>query len=66
MSVAASERFVGAPAPGARARELRVHCVSNLRVGNWLYELKFDGYRALAFKADKRDVAGLSEPQEFQ
>jgi bifunctional non-homologous end joining protein LigD len=25
----------------------------HLPVGNWIYELKFDGYRALAFKADK-------------
>jgi bifunctional non-homologous end joining protein LigD len=25
--------------------------VQNLPAGNWLYELKFDGYRALAFKA---------------
>jgi bifunctional non-homologous end joining protein LigD len=27
--------------------------VRDLPVGNWLYEMKFDGYRALAFKADK-------------
>jgi bifunctional non-homologous end joining protein LigD len=27
--------------------------VPDLPVGNWIYELKFDGYRALAFKADK-------------
>jgi bifunctional non-homologous end joining protein LigD len=27
--------------------------VKELPVGNWLYELKFDGYRALAFKAGK-------------
>ena len=27
--------------------------VNELPVGNWLYEMKFDGYRALAFKADK-------------
>src|ERR1700746_4008550 len=27
--------------------------VRELPVGNWIYELKFDGYRALAFKADK-------------
>jgi bifunctional non-homologous end joining protein LigD len=27
--------------------------VADLPVGNWIYELKFDGYRALAFKADK-------------
>lgn len=25
----------------------------NLRVGSWLYEVKFDGYRALAFKTGK-------------
>ena len=25
----------------------------DLPVGNWIYELKFDGYRALVFKADK-------------
>jgi bifunctional non-homologous end joining protein LigD len=25
----------------------------DLPIGNWIYELKFDGYRALAFKADK-------------
>jgi bifunctional non-homologous end joining protein LigD len=29
---------------------LRVH---DLPDGNWIYEVKFDGYRALAFKADK-------------
>ena len=28
--------------------------VRDLPVGNWLYEIKFDGYRALAFKADKQ------------
>jgi len=27
--------------------------VQNLPAGDWLYELKFDGYRALAFKAGK-------------
>ena len=27
--------------------------VGDLPVSNWLYELKFDGYRALPFKADK-------------
>jgi bifunctional non-homologous end joining protein LigD len=27
--------------------------VQDLPVSNWLYELKFDGYRALAFKAGK-------------
>jgi hypothetical protein len=25
--------------------------VRNLPVGNWLYKLKFNGYRAVAFKA---------------
>ena len=25
----------------------------DLPTGNWIYEIKFDGYRALAFKADK-------------
>ena len=27
--------------------------VRDLPVGDWLYELQFDGYRALAFKAGK-------------
>ena len=27
--------------------------VRELPVGNWLYEMKFDGYRALAFKFGK-------------
>ena len=27
--------------------------VKQLPTGNWIYELKFDGYRALAFKTDK-------------
>ena len=27
--------------------------VGDLPVGNWVYELKFDGYRALVSKADK-------------
>jgi bifunctional non-homologous end joining protein LigD len=26
--------------------------VERLPTGRWLYELKFDGYRALAFKTD--------------
>jgi bifunctional non-homologous end joining protein LigD len=25
----------------------------DLPTGNWIYEMKFDGYRALAIKADK-------------
>ena len=33
--------------------------VQELPVGDWLYELKFDGYRALAFKAGK-DVRLIS------
>jgi ATP-dependent DNA ligase len=33
--------------------------VRDLPVGNWLYEMKFDGYRALAFKegSEKRSLA---------
>jgi ATP-dependent DNA ligase len=27
--------------------------VRDLPTGNWIYEMKFDGYRALAIKADK-------------
>ena len=27
--------------------------VRDLPTGNWIYEVKFDGYRALAIKADK-------------
>ena len=27
--------------------------VRDLPAGNWLYEMKFDGYRALPFKAGK-------------
>jgi bifunctional non-homologous end joining protein LigD len=27
--------------------------VQELPLGDWLYELKFDGYRAIAFKAGK-------------
>jgi bifunctional non-homologous end joining protein LigD len=27
--------------------------VGDLPTGNWLYEMKFDGYRALAFKSGK-------------
>jgi bifunctional non-homologous end joining protein LigD len=33
--------------------------VRDLPVGDWLYEMKFDGYRALAFKAGA-DVRLLS------
>jgi bifunctional non-homologous end joining protein LigD len=32
---------------------MRALQVRDLPVGNWLYEVKFDGYRALAFKDDK-------------
>jgi bifunctional non-homologous end joining protein LigD len=27
--------------------------VRDLPTGNWIYEMKFDGYKALAIKADK-------------
>jgi bifunctional non-homologous end joining protein LigD len=27
--------------------------IRELAVGDWIYEMKFDGYRALAFKMDK-------------
>ena len=38
--------------------------VRELPVGNWIYELKFDGYRALAFKADK-EVRLVSATERF-
>jgi bifunctional non-homologous end joining protein LigD len=38
--------------------------VRELPVGNWLYEMKFDGYRALAFKNDK-EVRLLSRNRTF-
>jgi ATP-dependent DNA ligase len=33
--------------------------VCELPAGNWLYEMKFDGYRALAFKAGKEAILHL-------
>ena len=46
MSEEAVKQFVFIePMKAIRARELPV--------GNWMYELKFAGYRALAFKAGK-------------
>ena len=42
---AASNLFFVEPMMALRA--------SDLPVGNWIYELKFDGYRALAFKVEK-------------
>src|SRR5215467_1873956 len=35
--------------------------VEKLPEGNWLYEIKFDGYRALAFKRGQRCAPGLSQ-----
>jgi bifunctional non-homologous end joining protein LigD len=32
---------------------MRALPIRDLPVGDWLYELKFDGYRALAFKVGK-------------
>jgi bifunctional non-homologous end joining protein LigD len=32
---------------------MKALAVTELPVGDWLYELKFDGYPALAFKAAK-------------
>ena len=40
--------------------------VTDLPVGDWIYELKFDGYRALAFKADKEVWLCLTQPYGFQ
>ena len=37
--------------------------VQKLRVGDWLYEIKFDKYRALAFKGGK-DVRLVSRNQK--
>ncbi|MGA8654984.1 MAG: hypothetical protein WB586_02455 [Chthoniobacterales bacterium] len=38
--------------------------VRDLPTGNWLYELKFDGYRALAFNAGK-EVRLISATERF-
>ena len=32
---------------------MKALAVEKLPEGDWLYEIKFDGYRALAFKDDK-------------
>jgi bifunctional non-homologous end joining protein LigD len=37
--------------------------VPDLPAGDWIYEVKFDGYRALAFKTGS---ALLAQPQAFQ
>jgi bifunctional non-homologous end joining protein LigD len=34
--------------------------VEKLPKGDWLYEIKFDGYRALGFKDGKRCALGLA------
>jgi bifunctional non-homologous end joining protein LigD len=34
--------------------------VRELPTGNWLYEMKFDGYRALAFKAGQGGAPGFA------
>jgi ATP-dependent DNA ligase len=39
--------------------------VRDLPAGDWLYEMKFDGYRALAFKAEG-GAAGNTQPNRFQ
>ena len=43
----------GEPANFAFIEPMKALAVTELPVGDWLYELKFDGYRALAFKAGK-------------
>lgn len=43
----------GAAANFAFSEPMKALRVPDLPVGNWIYELKFDGYWALAFKADK-------------
>jgi ATP-dependent DNA ligase len=40
--------------------------VSDLPVGDWRYELKFDGYRALVFKAGKEVRLVSRNPKNLQ
>ena len=39
--------------------------VRELPVGNWLYEMKFDGYRALAFKTGKEVRLVFTQSNRF-
>jgi bifunctional non-homologous end joining protein LigD len=43
----------GAASNFSFAESMKALQVREVQVGNWLYELNFDGYRALAFKAGK-------------
>jgi bifunctional non-homologous end joining protein LigD len=42
-----------APSSISFIEPMKARTVQALPVGNWLYEVKFDGYRALAFKSGK-------------
>lgn len=50
----APDRPQSAPAPSKFLEQMMARLVEALPAGRWLYELKFGGYRALAFKAGRQ------------
>jgi bifunctional non-homologous end joining protein LigD len=56
----------GAPAPSISFFEpMKALTVRALPVGRWLYEVKFDGYRALAFKFGKETRLIFRNQKQF-
>jgi ATP-dependent DNA ligase len=57
----------GTPAPSGFpfVEPMKALSVQALPVGKWLYEVKFDGYRALAFKKGQRDANCLPQSKSL-
>jgi bifunctional non-homologous end joining protein LigD len=55
-----------APSDFSLIEPMKALSVQALPVGKWIYEVKFDGYRALAFKNGKETRLVLAQSKDLQ